>query len=216
MNSADNTDYTSICRHYEECFHREGDTHKGVDWPNYNDAILRHRVMSGVFRDQENISVLDIGCGLAHYLDYLKIYESKKNIKYAGLDISEKFIAHCKQKHPEISFIQQDILLNPVNIKVDFCIINGLFTVKRDIPDDIFFSFMKDMIKTSFGLCNKGIAFNVMSKNVDWEREDLFHLSLDEVTAFLCKEISRNFIIRNDYGLYEYTVYIYRNPMGVL
>lgn len=54
------------------------------------------------------------------------------------------------------------------------------------------------------------MAFNVMSKNVDWEREDLFHMPLDELSAFLTSSISRNFIIRNDYGLYEYTVYVYR------
>ncbi len=216
MNSPDNARYTSLFRHYEDCFNREGDTHKGVDWPNYSDTILRHRVMSGLFRDQKNMSVLDIGCGLAHYLDYLKLYESEKNIKYTGLDISEKFISHCKHKHPEISFIQHDLLLTPLDIKVDFCVMNGLFTVKRDIPSDIFFNFMKNMVKTSFNLCTKGIAFNVMSKNVDWERDDLFHLSLDEVTKFLCKEISRNFIIRNDYGLYEYTVYVYLNPMEAL
>lgn len=49
-----------------------------------------------------------------------------------------------------------------------------------------------------------------MSKDVDWEREDLFHLSLDELSNFLTKEVSRNFIIRNDYGLYEYTTYLYK------
>ena len=49
-----------------------------------------------------------------------------------------------------------------------------------------------------------------MSKHVDWEREDLFHLSFDELGSFLKEEISRNFTIRNDYGLYEYTVYIYK------
>ena len=55
---------------------------------------------------------------------------------------------------------------------------------------------------------SKGIAFNVMSKNVDWEREDLFHVSHDLLSDFLCKNVSRNYIIRNDYGLYEYTVYV--------
>ena len=50
-----------------------------------------------------------------------------------------------------------------------------------------------------------------MSKNVDWERDDLFHWGLDELTAFLTKDISRRFVLRNDYGLYEYTVYVYRD-----
>jgi hypothetical protein len=39
----------------------------------------------------------------------------------------------------------------------------------------------------------------------------LFHLPLDLLSNFLVKNISRNFIIRNDYGLFEYTVYVYPN-----
>ncbi len=51
-----------------------------------------------------------------------------------------------------------------------------------------------------------------MSKQVDWERDDLFHLPLDQMADFVCGNLSRNFVIRNDYGLYEYTTYVYREP----
>lgn len=37
------------------------------------------------------------------------------------------------------------------------------------------------------------IAFNIMSKHVDCERDDLFHLSLDALALFLSKEISMNY-----------------------
>jgi hypothetical protein len=55
-----------------------------------------------------------------------------------------------------------------------------------------------------------GMAFNVMSKHVDWERDDLFHLPFDLLAGFLQKELTRNYVFRNDYGLYEYTTYVYR------
>ena len=72
-------------------------------------------------------------------------------------------------------------------------------------------AFASDIIRAAFDTARIGIAFNVMSKNVDWERDDLFHWGLDELTAFLTKDISRRFVLRNDYGLYEYTVYVYRD-----
>ncbi len=50
----------------------------------------------------------------------------------------------------------------------------------------------------------------MMSKDVDWEREDLFHLPLNVLSNFLTKEVTRDFIIRYDYGLYEYTTYLYK------
>ena len=50
-----------------------------------------------------------------------------------------------------------------------------------------------------------------MFKLVDWERDDLFHVSIDELGWFLKNNLSRNFVIRNDYKLYEYTTYVYKN-----
>ena len=70
--------------------------------------------------------------------------------------------------------------------------------------------FFTSVIAKLWDKCNKGIAFNLMSKIVDWERDDLFHVSLDELGWFLKNNLSRNFVIRNDYKLYEYTVYVYK------
>ena len=85
---------------------------------------------------------------------------------------------------------------------------NGVFTEKRELSFDEMWNYFTKLISIVYEKCNNGVAFNVMSKSVDWEREDLFHLPLDILSDFLCKKITRNFIIRNDYGLYEYTVYL--------
>ena len=61
-----------------------------------------------------------------------------------------------------------------------------------------------------FNLCKIGLAVNFMSITVDWKRNDLFHLSMDNLVRFVTKKLSRNFIIRNDYNLYEYTIYIFK------
>jgi hypothetical protein len=87
---------------------------------------------------------------------------------------------------------------------------NGVFTEKRELSFDEMWDYFTQMIIKIYSLCNKGFAFNVMSKHVDWERDDLFHVPLDTLANFLCSKITRDFVIRNDYGLYEYTVYIYK------
>ena len=51
-----------------------------------------------------------------------------------------------------------------------------------------------------------------MSTQVDWIRDDLFYLALDDLTSFVTQHLGRNFVVRSDYGLYEYTVYLYREP----
>jgi hypothetical protein len=72
------------------------------------------------------------------------------------------------------------------------------------------FSYFKQLVQKVFEHAQIGIAFNVMSKHVEWERDDLFHLPFDLLAEFLSKEVSRNFVFRSDYELHEYTTYVYR------
>ncbi len=49
------------------------------------------------------------------------------------------------------------------------------------------FSFFSNSLKVLFNKTNIGIAFNLMSKHVDYERDDLFHVGYDELANFLTK-----------------------------
>tara|TARA_B100000508_G_C11445114_1_gene270948 strand:+ start:332 stop:961 length:630 start_codon:yes stop_codon:yes gene_type:complete len=205
--------YLNIVKHYESCLEKYGDTHKGVDWPNKEDAVTRYQIMLEVIREQSNVSLLDFGCGTGHLLEYiLNQYDNFENIGYQGLDISEQYIEIARKKFPEYKFYQLDIFdKGPQNLgHIDYTIMNGVFTEKRELSFDEMWDYFQELVSLVFDYSKKGIAFNVMSKAVDWEREDLFHLPTDLLIDFLTKKLSRNFIIRNDYGLYEYTVYLYK------
>jgi len=202
----------SIVKHYEECLEKFGDSHLGVDWPKPEDVNKRYKVMLDIIdfskQNMSNVSLLDFGCGASHLLEYIKD-RGFKNIDYSGLDLSEKFIALSKNKFPSIEYYHVDILNNRADLPMfDFVVMNGVFTEKRELSFDEMWSYFKTMITKVYSIANKGIAFNVMSKNVDWEREDLFHLSTDLLSDFLCNNVTRKFILRSDYGLYEYTAYI--------
>jgi hypothetical protein len=58
-------------------------------------------------------------------------------------------------------------------------------------------------------LARKGMAFNVMSAQVDWKRDDLFHVPFDTMASLVKARLSRHFHFRQDYGLYEFTTYVY-------
>lgn len=206
-----NKKHMSIVVHYESCLEKHGDTHMGVDWPNKEDADTRYRVMLEVIKDTSSkVSLLDFGCGASHLYEYIlrhKLY----NIEYSGLDLSEKFISLSRSKFPSVSYYCLNILDDPISLPdFDYIVMNGVFTEKRDLSFDEMFAYFKRVVHRVFGKAKIGIAFNVMSSHVDWMRDDLFHLPLDTLAAFLTKELTRDFIIRNDYGLYEYTTYVYR------
>jgi SAM-dependent methyltransferase len=210
--------YEKIAGYYKKCFAEHGDTPQGLAWPNEEDMDKRFKIMAGVIKPEyvvgdhllyrELASLLDLGCGTGRFKDHLTW-----NIKYYGADISENSIEFCKKKYPNIKdkFFQIDVLKTPEKLDFyDYIVMNGIFTVKCDLSFEDMFDFLKKMIEITFAKANKGIAFNVMSKHVDWERDDLFHMPFDVLAKFLCKEVTRNFIFRNDYGLYEYTIYLYK------
>jgi SAM-dependent methyltransferase len=202
--------YLKIKEHYESCFIKYGDNHKGVDWPNMEDLEKRYKVMLQVMGGNIG-TLLDFGCGTAMLVEYIKKVGLENNVIYTGLDISSTFIDYCKLKYPNLDFICLDLMNPDVTISpFDYIILNGVFTEKLNINENDMWHFFSSITKKVFDVATKGIAFNLMSNNVDWKRDDLFHVSLDKVTSFACKNLSRNFVIRNDYGLYEYTMYVYK------
>jgi SAM-dependent methyltransferase len=204
--------YLKIVSHYEHCLEKHGDTHLGVDWPNQADALTRYQVMLEVVREQgpSKVSLLDFGCGASHLYDYILANEIH-HMDYSGLDISEKFVQLSREKYPHLNYYCADILQGSAELPVfDYIVMNGVFTEKRELSHDEMWDYFRQMILKTIQHARVGIAFNVMSAHVDWEREDLFHLPIDKLTTFLAKEVSRDFVIRHDYRLYEYTTYIYR------
>jgi len=203
--------YLEIVAHYEECLARYGDTHLGVDWPRAEHVDIRYRVMLEVIRDTlSKVSLLDFGCGASHLYEYIQ-RNQLTYIEYTGLDISEKFIALCREKFPSVRYYCMDILTEGDSLPdFDYVVMNGVFTEKRSLSYSEMLDYFFQVLRKVYEKTRIGLAFNVMSSHVDWERDDLFHLPLDTMAAFVTKELSRDFIVRNDYGLYEYTTYIYR------
>lgn len=212
MNGRD-ADYLDIVAHYEACLDAHGDTHRGVDWPNADDASKRYDVMLGVLehpRCPPAPTLLDLGCGAGHMLEHLRRV-GPPDVRYLGADISPRFIDLCRRKFPSESFTLVDVLREPDRLPVaDFVVANGVFTEKRSLSWEAMWSYTRRMITTVFSSTRIGLAFNVMSHHVDWQRDDLFHLPYDTLAAFLRAEASRHFLFRADYGLYEYTAYVYR------
>jgi cyclopropane fatty-acyl-phospholipid synthase-like methyltransferase len=209
----DEKKYLRLKTHLESCLDKYGDTHLGVDWPKQESAQTSYRVMLEVVRHDEarKVSLLDFGCGASHLYEYIINHNFHNNIEYFGLDVSEKFVELSKKKFPSNTYYCLDILDYRGYLPTfDYIVINGVFTEKLDLSFDEMFAFLQAVVSKVFDQARVGIAFNVMSKQVDWEREDLFHLPFDTLADFLTKNISRNFIIRHDYGLYQYTTYVYK------
>jgi SAM-dependent methyltransferase len=185
-----------------------------VGYKSALEARQRYTTMLGVVREpDEPVSVLDVGCGLAHLLDFVESIEPRPDIRYTGIDISEEFIDRATRRRPDADLRLVDILAVDAELgSFDYVILNHLFNWRGELAFDVWMKYWEQMLAAAWARCTRGIAFNAMSKIVDWERDDLFHLPLDTMAAFVSRELSRSFVVHHDYPAYEYTVYVYREP----
>lgn len=197
--------------HYQNCFLNHGASAQGVDWRDQETADIRYKNMLNVVSAElakKSLSLLDIGCGYGGLQDYI----SKLNfpIEYTGIDVVATMIEHATSHHGKGQYFHGDVFTYPFGRTFDYVVCNGILTQKLTATDEEMNSYMNKLIHTMFGLCNKGIAFNLMTNKVNFKAENLFYKSPVETLDFCLENISRKVIIDHSYPMYEYTVYIYK------
>jgi SAM-dependent methyltransferase len=122
-----------------------------VGWlDGHENALLRFQKIYEAGID-ENDSVLDVGCGVAHFYTYL----SRKgwNGKYLGIDPNKKAIDLIDE---DINAMHGTIDGLPDFMKYDWVIANGVFNL--GLREEHSFWIIDDMISHA----NKGIIFNML------------------------------------------------------
>jgi SAM-dependent methyltransferase len=215
--AAANRPYHSLVRMVEELYAEHGDSHRGLGYPKEEGFDVRYHVYLDVIRAaaaRAECTLLDVGCGTARLLDLIKASD-RKEINYRGVDLSARLIEAANKKHPEAEFVCGD----PFDLKEiwstrpDYVVFGGIFTCRLQMGVEEMTDYMIRLLRLAFTHCELGIAFNVMSQHVDWQRNDLFHVPFDRMAEILQTNFSRHYLFRADYGLYEYTVYLYRAPV---
>jgi SAM-dependent methyltransferase len=198
----------SVVAHYEGSLARFGPTAKGMDWKDEASQRLRFRILSEVC-DLSGRTVHEIACGAGHLYDFLA--ERGVAAGYSGSDLSAAMIEAARSRHPDVTFEQRDLLAGPAPARRDIVLCSGLFHVRLDHPEDVWWSFVRETVSRMYAVCGRAIAFNLMSDRVDYRAENLFYAEPSGVLDFCCRELSRYVTLRHDYPLHEFTVYVYRD-----
>lgn len=202
-----------ILKEYDERLDQHGDTAAGAGWPNEQDRLVRHDVMLGLIPSLSDPAVLcDLACGTGSLLEHIR-RRRLTTLDYIGADRSKAALEIARRKLPTGNFIEIDVNAEGAHVDAlacDWLICNGLFTVKWGLSETEMWAFLATTLSSVWSGVRRGMAFNVMSKAVDWEREDLFHASMDKMAQLLHEMVGRRVVFRADYGLYEYTAYVYR------
>jgi len=206
--------YLDIVHHYERCLDTHGTGAEAVDWKDEASAQIRYNVMHGLFEHEEDpVRILDFGCGLGAFKDFLDARHS--SAIYEGLDLSPAFAQATRDRHPNVPVHCLDIMQGPGDLPTyDYIVMNGIFTRRETLSENEMMDYLGRLTTAAWGLCSRGLAFNVMSHAVDWKSDTLFHPDASALVDCVSSTLSRHFTLRNDYGLHETTVYVYADPQS--
>ena len=158
--------------------------------------------------------LLDVGCGLALILDYLKENALLDRVDYTGVDLLDSMLSEARERWPEARFERRDIRDQPFpDDAFDYGVVCGIFTVKHENTYADTVAFAESTLRAAWPSVTIGLGFNSMSKHVDWERDDLFHWPLDDIMTFCKRDLSRHVTFRLDYGLWEVSTLVRKTPL---
>ena len=203
----------TLKNHYSNRFSEFGATVKGVDWGDENKAVERYKNMLAIERfDPEGYgrtkTLLDVGCGYGELYSY--VTSTGVRLQYHGIDIVQEMVDYASQKNPEIDFQCVDIFDYSPRIQFDYVVCNGILTQKLDLSILDMDKFAEKLLDKMFGLCSRGIAFNVMSTKVNFMVDNLYYKSPVELLAFCLNSLSEKVVMNHVCPRYEYTMYVYK------
>lgn len=191
---------------YENRLEKHGVSMKTLGWRDKDQQELRFAIISEI-DDLNGKSILDVGCGFGDYYDYLRGLGLK--IQYTGYDIVPKLLQSARQRHPGLRFEEKDILSDKFEDKFDYVVSSGIFNAR--ISDN--HRFIKNMLARMYELSNLGEAVNMMTNYVDYEEDHLYYCNPENIFRY-CKSLSQYVVLRHDYPLFEFTIYIYKKFRG--
>jgi SAM-dependent methyltransferase len=148
--------------------------------------------------------VLDLGCGIGDLYPFL--LNRFGNVDYTGIDIGSELITAAKVRYPATRFICKDVQEDGIGESFDFVLISGIFN--NAIPNCT--QFLKEMIELAFSHCSKGLAFNFISRHVNYLSPGMAYHDPSEILDFCITNMTRKVTMQHHYERCDVVVFAYR------
>ncbi|MDG2094645.1 MAG: class I SAM-dependent methyltransferase [Phycisphaerales bacterium] len=174
--------------------------HLAVDWGSRRSQQLRFQKLKEMLSIRDGNSIIDVGCGLAGFLDYLN--DRQINVDYTGIDVSEEMISRCRSRYPNNDFLTGSFL-NLGKIKADLVVASGIFNLRTNHP----FDFLQETVLRMYESCNRRIAFNCLSSRAENKEPGEFHVDPEKVLD-MCQQLEGDVVLDHSYLPHDFTIAI--------
>ncbi|MEK5389478.1 class I SAM-dependent methyltransferase [Margalitia sp. FSL K6-0131] len=186
------------------------DSYKDVQWGSTESQNIRFQYLCKLFEEDQTkeITLLDVGCGLGHLYDFI-LEKNYDNIRYSGLDIQRDFIEFAKKKHPDGHFMNKSLFELETDQQYDYLVASGTFSVT--VPNEDMKKFLEESVEKMFTLCNKGIAFNLLTTKMPSEYIGTTETHFDPVEILdMCFKLTNRINVYHSYKPNDFTILMYK------
>lgn len=193
--------------YYTQKIEQYGATYKGVDWNSQESQNVRFDQLLMITGDERDCSIIDYGCGYGAMAAYMRKHGYTG--KYIGFDISDAMIREARKQQSRL--LDCIFVTNTSSLPVvDYTIASGIFSVKQQISNDEWCTYVVDTIRNMAEHSRKGFTFNMLTAYSDKNkmRTDLFYGDPGFFIDHCIRTYSRHVAMLHDYGLYEFTILV--------
>jgi len=184
-------------------------TSKAVFWDDEQTQYLRfHEIVKHLNLD-ENVTILDVGCGNAELYKYLNFNGFKGC--YKGYDINKELLDQAKKIYQDIDVENVDILNHPVTKRFDYVVVSGLFNLNYGQT----IRWVEEMLSALFHLANKKVVFNAISSHVNFKQKEMFYINPANILDFILNNLSSEVVLEHGVLPYNYLVAIHKSKNWV-
>lgn len=209
MSKNKNLDLSKVEQLYTDNIRKFGNKAESVGWGTQEKQDLRFlKLLSVVDQNESSFSVNELGCGYGELVKHC----ARNNFKlgeYFGYDISEEMLSNAKDYLADFENIN---LFKSSNLSsmADYTIASGIFNVRFDNGIQDWEEHIKSTLRDMFEHSKKGIAFNLLTKYVDFEADNLYYADPACYFDFCKTELGKRVNLLHDYPLYEWTITVFK------
>jgi len=200
-----------VANYYSAKLAEHGDNARGVDWNGEESQLIRFEQLCRLIDSPGSFSLNDLGCGYGALYDYL--CARYKNFTYKGYDISADMIRAAQNRlgsKPNAAFM----VAEKPGQAAEYGLASGIFNVRLSHNDGKWREHLQTTLDILDCTSTKAFAFNCLTSYSDAEKKRDYLYYADPCMLFdLCKRrYSRHVALLHDYGLYEFTVLVKKQP----
>lgn len=212
MNSTESNNLlSSVADYYSAKLAEHGETPRGVDWNGEESQTLRFGQLSKIIHQHSNFSLNDLGCGYGALYDYLNLH--CQDFSYFGSDVSDQMVLAAKSRYAGSQNASFSVGAEPSQDS-DYAIASGIFNVKLEHSDAEWLRYIWQTLDVLDRTSLKGFAFNCLTSysDEDKKRDYLYYADPGALFDFCKRRYSRHVALLHDYGLYEFTILVRKQP----